>query len=367
MQFLPKKVFNLLSWIFYSGVKPGMSPEEEQAMNRSNLFYFLVFILGAIMLEESIRVHVYTAPVALAVIVGGAWAFVFVARTGRPFFPSLLLLGTLSLLFLAFTATGRPTGTAFIWICVFPFLFFLAFPFQVSIIFFSLLLIALAAIFFIPGDPFLSAGYAPILRQRIFIAYVFAGCAALATEFIRWEGQQRVAALLNELRHASQTDMLTGLFNRRAYLDRLAYEVPRSRRENQPLCLVMFDIDHFKNINDTYGHNCGDEALRHLAGVVGPLIRRQDTLARWGGEEFLVLLPGTDAAGGMILAEKIRAAAEETRCHCGIDTTFGFTVSLGVHQYDLDETSEVNISKVDAKLYRAKEQGRNRVCGAVGA
>lgn len=365
MQHLPKNIFNVLSWVFHSGVKPGMEPEEEEAMNRSNLFYFLVFILGAILLEESIRVHAYMIPVALTIIAGGGGAFVIVARTGRPFFPSLLLLGGLSLLFLAFTATGGPTGTAFIWLCVFPFLFFLAFPFRVSIIFFSLLLIALGVIFFIPGDPFLSVDYAPILRQRIFIAYVFAGCAALASEFIRWEGQQRIDALLNELRHASQTDMLTGLFNRRVYLERLAYEISRSKRENQPLCLVMFDIDHFKNINDTYGHNCGDEALRHLAEVVQPLIRRQDTLARWGGEEFLVLLPGTDAAGGMILAEKIRAAVEGARCPCDDGTTFSFTVSLGVHQCDPNETNEVNISKVDANLYRAKEQGRNRVCGAV--
>ena len=367
MHYLPKGLLKLLNWIFHFGVRPDMDLEEEQAINRSNLFYMLLVILGLIILEESLRVSVYPVFfVSLFVIAGAVGSFVVVAKTGRPFLPNIFLLTGLTLLFLILTAGGGVTGTNFIWFCIFPFLYFLVFPFRVSIIFFVLLLVGIASIFFIPDDPLLSVNYPMILRQRVFLACIFCGCAALANEFIRWQSQQKISLLLKELRQASQNDMLTGLFNRRVYLERLAYEITRSKREKTVFSLVMFDIDHFKNINDTYGHNCGDTALRLLAEDVRPLIRQQDTLARWGGEEFLVLLPGTDAAGGAVLAEKLRSSVEAATCVCGT-VTFGFTISLGVHLYDLNESRDTNLSNVDANLYRAKSSGRNRVCGAPDA
>ena len=365
MKTISALVMNSLHWVFNFGVTPGMSTEEERAINNANLFYLLALLLGLIILIETLRLNTYAfIPVAGAIILGALAAFIVVARTGRPFIPSMLLLGGLTVFFLTLTATGGSTSTSFVWVFVFPFLYFFTFSFRVGLGLFLFLLLGLYCIFFIPGDPLLSTEYSLIMRQRIFIASIFAGCAALASEFIRWQNQQKIQALLAELRKASQTDQLTGLYNRRAFLERYSYEISRSMRDTHPMCVIMLDIDHFKRVNDSYGHHCGDMALKHLAGLIQPVLRLQDTLARWGGEEFILLLPETDTDGGMILAEKIRAGLEASQCVCG-QIRFSFTISLGVHQCDLAESSDISISKADAKLYRAKHMGRNRVCASM--
>lgn len=168
--------------------------------------------------------------------------------------------------------------------------------------------------------------------------------------------------LARELERLATTDPLTGLYNRRVLLDRAQETVERVRRYRRPASLIMMDIDHFKSINDTFGHDIGDRVLRRVAEVMrGTLRKAGDLVARFGGEEFAVLVPETDIDGATVLAERLRLAVEETE----IDTPMGarrFTASFGVAALeDEHESVEAAIKRADDALYRAKNSGRNRV------
>src|SRR5262249_37543494 len=158
-------------------------------------------------------------------------------------------------------------------------------------------------------------------------------------------------------------DALTMTHNRRYFNEALEREYQRSVRYHRALSLVVFDIDHFKQINDTYGHVAGDSVLRQLALVVKPRLRQQDVLARVGGEEFAALLPEVDDVGARVAAEKIRKIVEGARF--AIDhKEFGCTVSIGVAAFDARMTAPGTLYELaDKNLYVAKTAGRNKVAG----
>lgn len=158
----------------------------------------------------------------------------------------------------------------------------------------------------------------------------------------------------------AMTDQLTGLLNRYGLQHTLARENAEARRYNRPLSCVLIDIDNFKTINDTYGHASGDLTLQQIAGVLREAVRGSDTVFRYGGEEFLMLLPETDLDGALALAEKIRLAASERPFGDG-SHVFNLTLSAGVAGLYVEESGHDMIARADMALYRAKGQGRNRV------
>jgi diguanylate cyclase (GGDEF)-like protein/hemerythrin-like metal-binding protein len=165
-------------------------------------------------------------------------------------------------------------------------------------------------------------------------------------------------ARIAELERLSATDRLTGAWNR-AHLDRLVEsELSRSQRFRQPLSLVLLDIDHFKDINDTFGHAAGDAVLRELVQVMRSAVRSADIVFRWGGEEFVVLAVSTAYPSARVLAEKLRAAAA---AH-DFPRAGRVTVSAGVAEHLSGESAEAWFQRLDACLYEAKRSGRNRVC-----
>ncbi|ADU67262.1 diguanylate cyclase [Desulfurispirillum indicum] len=153
------------------------------------------------------------------------------------------------------------------------------------------------------------------------------------------------------------TDMLTGCYNRRKFEDIFRVETERARRYRQPLAAVLFDIDHFKQVNDTHGHNVGDDVLRTLAALVRGSLRPSDYLVRWGGEEFLVLATETNARQGGHLAQRIRRLIERSE-FAAVGTV---TISLGVTEFVSDDELHTFIKRADDALYLAKNKGRNRV------
>jgi len=158
------------------------------------------------------------------------------------------------------------------------------------------------------------------------------------------------------------TDALTGAHNKRHLYDFLERELTRSARHHRPLALVLLDIDHFKAINDRYGHLAGDTVLRGLAGRLRGDIRRDELFARYGGEEFAVVLPETDAAGAHRFAERLRALVAD-QPFSDERTSYGVTISLGIATTPGTEplTPAEFLARADANLYRAKDQGRNCV------
>jgi two-component system cell cycle response regulator len=175
------------------------------------------------------------------------------------------------------------------------------------------------------------------------------------------------AALLSELEaknaqlaELAQTDPLTGVANRGHIEHCLADEVARARRHGHRLAVGMLDIDHFKRVNDGFGHPFGDRVIREVARILAETVRQVDKVGRYGGEEFLLVLPDTDLEGARILAERVRALVDEVTFEA---EGFHGTVSIGVAQWTPEsDTWEGLVSQADQALDEAKESGRNRVC-----
>lgn len=160
-------------------------------------------------------------------------------------------------------------------------------------------------------------------------------------------------------------DALTNLNNRRQFETRLGQEISITKRQNNPLCAMMIDIDFFKSVNDTHGHAAGDEVLRKVASIIKEHLRESDIPARYGGEEFAILLPFTQISEAKVVGERLRKAVEETSITINQDTIdekqINVTISLGIAEFDKQETGEALFERADKALYEAKKNGRNQV------
>ena len=184
---------------------------------------------------------------------------------------------------------------------------------------------------------------------------------------VRVRAGQRIVQLQSELLETkknleiqSRTDPLTGVLNRRAILSQIENELSRAKRDDTQLSISMLDLDHFKKINDTFGHLAGDAVLRESMNRVEETIRSYDAIGRFGGEEFIVVLPGAKQADAIIIAERIRLKINGNKAN--IDgVSIPFTISQGLATCNGTSTVDGLIAKADEALYRAKENGRNRV------
>lgn len=167
----------------------------------------------------------------------------------------------------------------------------------------------------------------------------------------------------DELVRLAAQDSLTGIYNRRTFMTQAEVELDRSRRHRLPLALLLIDLDYFKAVNDTYGHQAGDHVLKQLCRRAETCLRGHDLMGRYGGEEFCVLAPETDLAGAVSLAERLRneLAAQPVALVGGKDVRI--TLSVGIAYLDGGESAGLDelLSRADAALYRAKNEGRNRV------
>jgi len=174
-----------------------------------------------------------------------------------------------------------------------------------------------------------------------------------------------MAVLNRRLEAAAMTDILTRLPNRRYAMARLDQEVANARRTRSPLCVIMLDIDHFKAVNDVYGHDTGDAVLKETADALRRAIRKSDVPCRLGGEEFLVICPGSDLGGATGVAERVREAVAEHDYGKAFDRQV--TVSLGVATFDtVTSTVDTLLKDADRRVYVAKAAGRNRVAARDG-
>ncbi len=206
-------------------------------------------------------------------------------------------------------------------------------------------------------------------------AIIFVGCAVVFT--MTGEMAARLSALREQLRVQkrelrlalernellARQDELTLLPNRRHALEMMEYEGRRAKRDKVPPCICMLDIDHFKRINDTYGHAAGDKVLRLFASHAIPALRGPDILARWGGEEFILLMPETSVADAVLAVERLRtnfAHAHIWADHPELQVTF----SAGIAAHQSGAPIQETVARADAALYRAKQEGRNRTLQA---
>ena len=175
-----------------------------------------------------------------------------------------------------------------------------------------------------------------------------------------------VSALRNELeliRQESLTDALTGIANRKAFDSALETRLLDAREQNQPFCVLLADIDHFKSFNDSHGHLIGDKVLRFVASTIKRCVKGRDLVARFGGEEFAVILPQTDLTGANAVAEEIRktVSAGQLKDKKKGDSYGRVTISIGMACFETSDLSHELVQRADKALYLAKERGRNRV------
>ena len=174
---------------------------------------------------------------------------------------------------------------------------------------------------------------------------------------------ERLSTLNKELEEISITDSLTQAFNRQYFMDRIKQEVKRASRYGTHVSLLMLDIDHFKKVNDTYGHQAGDAVLAGASGLIKDGLRETDLFARYGGEEFCLIAMAMELAEAMLLADRLRQKVEDAVFSYGAHR-LKVTVSIGVSTWkpELKENFEELVHQADSALYRAKQAGRNRVC-----
>lgn len=179
----------------------------------------------------------------------------------------------------------------------------------------------------------------------------------------------RVKALQDQLRELSRIDGLTGVANRRHLDEQLRALCSAADRHQSPIAVALFDLDHFKSVNDRYGHPAGDEALRAAAEVLGSGLRAEDVVGRWGGEEFLAVLPHTDLEGAVVISERLRARLAATPVVVQSGVSLELTCSVGCAAVEIGSRAEPErlVALADRALYRAKSQGRDRVETASGS
>jgi diguanylate cyclase (GGDEF)-like protein len=189
------------------------------------------------------------------------------------------------------------------------------------------------------------------------------GCPVGETGCPRLEELEHACRQVETLAEQVHTDALTGLYNYRHFLHMMEQEWERTRRSGQPAALVMLDLDHFKRVNDQWGHETGNRVLRHCARLIAGMLRKIDVPCRYGGEEFALILPATPLPRAVGAANRLRTAIAGTPLKLD-GTTLTVTASMGVNLYRKGDTLEMDafIEQTDSFLYQAKKEGRNRVC-----
>lgn len=272
----------------------------------------------------------------------------------RPRFARLPLLFSHWLLFATFLVGSlnhfpyRPERA--VWITLFPVVYFYLGGPRVGL---RLSLLSLAilvfAYFVMPGLQGKAVQLTPYAFGQSVGAFVFSAVLAYLYERIRTRQTLALQALADR-------DTLTGLLNRRGFVAQAETLRAQSRRFEQPFAIVLLDVDDFKQVNDRWGHAAGDQLLQQVAGLLTQCMRKSDLLARWGGEEFILLLPHTDLEQARIAAEKMRTVIGQQTVEHG-----PVTISVGVALQARAETLEATINRADKAMYRAKEGGKNRV------
>ncbi|MBU2869810.1 GGDEF domain-containing protein [Colwellia sp. E2M01] len=224
----------------------------------------------------------------------------------------------------------------------------------------TVFMIIISAIMFIPNELIIHAQYSTEFKLRLIYSFLTVTSLSALYEYSRGQSFKHILELTKQYQQLAHYDQLTQLSNRRDALRILQQERVRITRNKEPLSIIICDIDHFKKVNDQHGHNAGDAVLKDLAKLFTDSIREQDCVARWGGEEFLFILPQTLAINANNIAKKIQNKLEHH-----IVTYQGksikVTVSIGISQFKAEQSIDEVINRADKYLYQAKNAGRNQI------
>ncbi len=343
------------------------SPRFLKPMERHRRIPAVVILVASIMTMISFSIyHLYSgndwiAAADVVALIGAFIGLIYLNKTEK----GLIVYWIISIVFMGISIItvvfGRQEISYFLWAFVPPAVVFSILGkkagMAMSLAYFAVALVLMTAPERIMGSApysiFVIVRYAVIYMILTFILYYYESSQQLLFEYIRKEK--------DKFEFASKRDHLTGLSNRRDLFERIRNEQQRQTRLNNAFTLIMGDIDNFKALNDSYGHDAGDYVLKSIARLLKDQIRGIDCSARWGGEEFLIMLIETDIENGKLVAERIRQKIETAIIiHNGI--SIPVTMTFGLSQYNgTDDTIESCIKRADMALYTGKQQGKNRV------
>jgi diguanylate cyclase (GGDEF)-like protein len=346
-----------------TGVSRNSDPETKQQIQVANFFGFIGYSITFIMaMAAFIR-----GDILLAWALFSASIIFFSSRiiiTNQQFknphhLSGSLVTAALMVLMLYLIYTGGVKGTGPLWIYVVP---------PVALFFgglrkgnrnLGLFILMVSILLFLPNDQLLVANYSFEFKSRLLYSFLTVSLLFSFYEYSRQKSYCLSQEISRKFENQARFDSLSELLNRRGMSAKLEEEHVRSRRHHSALSLIMCDIDHFKSVNDKYGHHKGDEVIAQVAKQFKQALRQHDSIARWGGEEYLFLLPETNHQQALLLAEKLRIKIEQLNFTCD-QTIFNVTVSMGIYQLTAEDSVNHGITKADDHLYLAKQQGRNR-------
>ncbi len=286
------------------------------------------------------------------------------ARTGNRKIQKAGLLLMVWLLFTYLIASGGESNTGPLWFYVFPPLLFYLTNLKTGTAVLLFCYLVAVVVFQFPNLPLVTAEYSLDFKIRFFAALTFESVLCFVLEASRLKARSELVTLAQNHEQAAKTDELTGLSNRRDMHNRLTAEFSRYQRAGHHFSIALIDLDLFKGINDRHGHDAGDEVLKAFAGLMKTVIRQTDVAARWGGEEFLILLPDTSLLQALTLAERLRAEVAQTPFRFR-GTELPVTISAGVCSIAKAGSIDELLKQADVHLYSAKADGRNRIAPRV--
>lgn len=297
---------------------------------------------------------------ALVVIVNMA----YFAQTGNQTAQKGGLLLMVWLLFTYLIASGGESNTGPLWFYVFPPLLFYLTSLKTGTAVLLFCYLVAVIVFQFPGLPMVSAEYSLDFKIRFFATLTFESVLCFVLEASRLKARSELVTLAQNHEQAAKTDELTGLSNRRDMHNRLSAEFSRYQRSGHHFSIALIDLDLFKGINDKHGHDAGDAVLKAFSALMQTVIRQTDVAARWGGEEFLILLPDTSLLQALTLAERLRSEVAQTPFRFR-DTELPVTISAGVCSIAKAGSIDELLKQADIYLYSAKKDGRNRIAPRV--
>jgi diguanylate cyclase (GGDEF)-like protein len=346
-----------------TGVVQSNDTESNRHILVANLFGFIGYIITFLMgVSAFIRQDILLGIVLLiaCLLFFSSHLILRSKRIANPYkFSANLLTISLMMLMVYLVFTGGVNGTGPLWIYIVPpvALFFGGMRKGTRNI--GLFVLVISILMFYPNDEWLGTSYIFEFKSRLIFSFLTVSCLFAFYEYVRQNSFIRIQEMSQKFERQAMRDHLSGLLNRRGMREMLQNEFERNQRYKNNLTVMMCDIDNFKAVNDQFGHDKGDEIIKSLGAIFKSGLRKQDSLARWGGEEYLFLLPETSGDQGMQLAEMLRSKIEKKQ-YTQHNTIFSITISIGLHQFSATDTINQAITKADTNLYKAKEQGRNR-------
>jgi diguanylate cyclase (GGDEF)-like protein len=318
---------------------------------------FITAILGIKALFNSSFILASTLFIASSIYFIGYYAF---KKYGNVKVSANIILYSLYLLMFYLVLTGGVSNTGPLWIYIVAPVSLFLHGLKRGLLDLTIFLFVISLLMFIPIDFINHAEYTSEFKLRLIYSFLTTTFLSAMYEYSRDRSYKDTLKLSQKYEYLANFDPLTRLSNRRNALTVLQQEQARLNRNKEPLSLILCDVDHFKNINDKYGHNAGDAVLVELANIFKSIMREQDCIARWGGEEFLFILPQTTAENAHVIGQKILTYLQQHTINYN-DNKISVKVSMGISQFKRNQSIDDVINSADRYLYQAKDAGRNQI------